>query len=55
MLWRAMYGNIHLTLSYVAIQAFPLEKSGFPSTVNNRCRDYRLRDKSDHERGGVHG
>jgi hypothetical protein len=35
--------------SYVEISLFPLDKSGFPSAVNNRFRNYRVRDSVRNE------
>ena len=36
--------------SYVEISPFLLGKSGFPSAVDNRFFNHRLRDKSPQER-----
>jgi hypothetical protein len=35
--------------SYVEFRIFPLDKSVFPSAVNNRFRNYRLRDSLRNE------
>ena len=37
--------------SCVEISFFSLDKSGFSYAVTNRFRNYRVRDKSAHERG----
>jgi hypothetical protein len=39
--------------SYVAISLFPLDKSGFPSAVNNTFLSFRIRDKKPQERGAT--